>query len=80
MTNDPLEPRIRELENWRNNTDKHMAVASERGKHLDKRFDTLETGLEKINAHIARLIWIFVVAFLSAGVAFVVSGGLNVSG
>lgn len=45
--------RIESLETWRHETDKLLAVRSERDKHMDERFDRIEKSIDgaKIEFH-----------------------------
>lgn len=73
-----IEHRVSELETWRNEMKTFMAVRKEKDMHMDDRFDRLEKMIDVINAGLSRVLWILGGSALTAVVAFVFKGGLNV--
>lgn len=52
------------------------AVSEEKRKFMEARFNHIDRRLEKIEGHIARLVWLIIAAIMGAGMSFVMSGGL----
>ena len=71
-----LEERVGRLEQWRNIQDIENVRMQERRTSADERFDRVETRLDKIDAHVGRIVWLLVISILSAFMAFVIRGGL----
>lgn len=70
-----LEIRVRELEGWRQTFD---ALNAERRQQAEKEFRAVHDRLDKIDSHIARLVWMVLSGIIGAFLAFMFSGGLNV--
>lgn len=70
-----LEIRIRHLEGWRDTFD---ALNAERRIQSDAEFRRVHERLDKIDGHIGRLVWMVLGGIVSAFLAFVFSGALNV--
>jgi hypothetical protein len=73
-----LEQRVQNLEQWKNEVSTHLAVRKERDVHIDDRFDRVENRLSGIEESVKRVLWLFIAAAITAGVTFVVKGGLIV--
>lgn len=72
-----LRARVVALEQWRVLRDIDAARHDERWKHLDSRFNTVETKINDINAGLRKIAWLMASAILAAFMAFVLRGGLN---
>jgi hypothetical protein len=79
-----LRTRIVNLEHWRTQRDIADARAEEQKKHMDMRFDQLESQIASLKSSftslISRIAWIVFGGFLTALVAFALKGGFNVIG
>ena len=77
--NDPhrLVARVTNLENWRHEVDTERAVYDLKGEHANKQFDSIEKRLDKIDAHISKMVWLILTAIIGAFMAFLISGGFN---
>lgn len=75
-----LEKRVQSLEEWRNTCLIQDAVRAEQAKHIDKRFDDLETRLDKgftrFDGLVSRIVWLIVTALIGGVMAFILGGGL----
>lgn len=56
------------------------AVSEEKRKFMEARFSHIDRRLEKIEGHISRLVWLIIAAIMGAGMSFVLSGGVSLSG
>lgn len=72
-----IEARVISLEQWRATQD---AVSKERNKHMDERFDKLETSIKDINSHLTRIVWLIVTSIVVGIMAFILQGGLSAAG
>lgn len=53
------------------------AVRAERDKHMDKRFDQLEAGVNEVKGYLLRIVWVIVLGIIGALMTFILNGGLN---
>lgn len=74
-----VEQRVRALEVWRQEVTTGRAVDDEKRKHMDDRFDRLESRLDRQDSNMSRLLWLVLAAIIAVGVQFVTSGALNVN-
>lgn len=74
-----LRTRIVNLEHWRTQRDIADARAEEQKKHMDMRFDQLESKIKAINDLQFKLAWIIIGGFLSAIVAYTLKGGFGIT-
>ncbi len=56
----------------------NTAVRAERDRHMDKRFDDLEQGVNDVKGYLLRIVWVIVLGILGSLVTFIIGGGLNV--
>lgn len=70
--------RLDTLEMWKHEQHTKNALYDQDRTHIDKRFDKIEEDLQEINDVAKKLIGVIVVAILSAFLAFMFKGGLNV--
>lgn len=75
------------IEPWRERVDDRFGeistareVDKERRRHMDAQFNRLEGRLDKIDGHIAKLVWLVIGAIVTGFMAFVIGGGLNAIG
>ena len=71
-----LEERTHKLEAFQNAQKTLEAVNDERRKHMDKRFDTVENGIDKLNGHLTKVVWLIVASILGGVMTFILGGGL----
>ena len=69
--------RLRALELWQSKQDTHLAVRTERDKHLDLRFDRVESSINEIKGYLLKIVWVVILGIIGAFITFVVRGGLN---
>lgn len=74
---DDLETRVISLEQWRATQE---ALSKERRKHMDERFDQLETRIRELNGHLTKIAWLIVTSIIVGVMAFILQGGLSVAG
>lgn len=72
-----LEQRLRSLEDWRAEQNTNLAVRVERDRHLDDRFDRLETGVSEVKGYLLRIVWVIVLGIVGSLITFMIGGGLN---
>ncbi|MEO0751153.1 MAG: hypothetical protein AAFY25_05080 [Pseudomonadota bacterium] len=51
------------------------AVSEEKLKFMNARFDQIDRRLEKIDGHMARLVWLIIAAMLGGLMSFLMQGG-----
>ena len=73
---DDVARRLSILENWRRELDVSRAREDENRKHMDARFDAIESGLGEIRGGFKRIGWIIGSIVLTALATFVINGGL----
>jgi len=78
-----LNVRVDRLEEWRNRTDTKMAVDFNERKHIDERFDRVETSISGVEASLVEFkgafnkVWWIIAAVILAEVArWLLAGGL----
>lgn len=69
--------RLAALEAWKATQDTSSAVRTERDKHLDKRFDRLESSLNEVKGYLLKIVWVIILGVLGAFVTFMLRGGLS---
>ena len=69
--------RLSQLESWKSQQDMTMAVRTERDKHLDLRFDRVESSINEIKGYLLKIVWAIILGILGALITFMVRGGLN---
>ncbi len=72
---DNLEARVSDLERWRATQE---AVSQERLKHMDDRFNRIESRLDNVDKNVSRVVWLIVASIIAALLSFIFRGGLNV--
>jgi hypothetical protein len=70
------ERRISKLEAWKAEQSTSAAVRAERDKHLDDRFDRLETGVNEVKGYLLKIVWVIVLGIIASLITFIVQGGL----
>lgn len=73
-----LDQRVQGLERWKADLATEVAVREERDKHMDKRFDRLEKGVEEIKGYLLKVVWVIILGIIGAFVTFIIRGGLYV--
>lgn len=73
---DAHEARLSNIETWKAEQSTTSAVREERDKHLDKRFDKLEQGVDEIKGYMLKIVWVLVLGILGSLVTFIINGGL----
>lgn len=68
--------RLTNLEIWQRQRDIDSARHDERWKRMDDKIDAVGKKVDKISEGLSRIMWTVIVAFLLAGVAFIVKGGM----
>ncbi|ARB06107.1 hypothetical protein FDH38_gp053 [Dinoroseobacter phage vB_DshS-R5C] len=68
--------RITALELWKAEQATFLAVREERDKHLDRRFDKLEQGVDEVKGYLLKIVWVIVLGILGSLVMFIINGGL----
>ncbi len=78
-----LNVRVDRLEEWRNRTDTKMAVDFNERRHIDERFDRVETSISGVESSLMELkgafnkVWWIIAGVILAGVArWLLAGGL----
>lgn len=71
------EDRLSEVERWKAEQATSSAVRAERDKHLDKRFDKLEQGVDEVKGYLLKIVWVIVLGIVGSLVTFIISGGLT---
>lgn len=66
-----LSYKVEKIQEWKTVQETQTALATERYSNINSRLD-------KIDGHMAKLIWIILVGILGAAGSFILSGGLNV--
>jgi len=69
--------RLQQLEAWKAQQDTTSAVRTERDKHLDLRFDRVESSINEIKGYLLKIVWMIVLGIVGALITFMVRGGLN---
>lgn len=78
MTHDgDIPARVKSLEDWRHSSEMDHALWKKDKEHIDGRFDRTETRLDKIDAHLSRLVWLIISTLLGGFLVFVIKGGLQ---
>ena len=72
-----LNQRLQALELWKASQDTNQAVRTERDKHLDQRFDRVESSINEVKGYLLKIVWVIILGVLGAFVTFMVQGGLN---
>lgn len=75
---DDLEQRIRSLEEWKHAQDTALAVDEVRRAHMDARFDRVDNELSNMKGAFNKVLWAVGLLVVSAGVRFVLDGGLTI--
>lgn len=84
---DELVNRVRSLEEWRTEQDTRIAVEREQRKHMDERFDRLDTDIQKISRDgqenakevkgiFTKIVWAFFLSLMALVTNFIFKGGL----
>jgi len=74
---DDLKPRVEFLEQWRVKVDIAMAREDENRKHMDKRFDAIESDIKEMSGWVKKAIGVVAVLVLTAMVRWIMNGGLG---
>lgn len=69
--------RLAALESWKATQDTSSAVRTERDKHLDQRFDRVESSINEVKGYLLKIVWVIILGVLGAFITFMVRGGLN---
>lgn len=69
--------RLQALELWKATQETHLAVRTERDKHLDQRFDRVESSINEVKGYLLKIVWVIILGVLGAFVTFMLRGGLN---
>lgn len=72
-----IETRVISLEQWRATQE---ALSVERNKHMDERFDKLESSIKDVNGHLTKIVWLIVTSIVVGIMAFILQGGLSAAG
>lgn len=70
------EARIKSLEAGWAETLTFVAVREERDKHLDRRFDSLEKGMNEVKGYLLKIVWVIIIGIVVGLLTFIMSGGL----
>ncbi|WP_298678372.1 hypothetical protein [uncultured Lentibacter sp.] len=71
-----IEKRLTSLELSVAAMETERAVSEEKRKFMVARFNQIDTRLDKIDGHIARLVWLIIAAILGGFMSFVMQGPL----
>ena len=71
------EARITAIETWKSDFATMVAVREERDKHLDKRFDKLEQGVDDVKGYLLKIVWVIILGMIGSLVTFMMTGGLS---
>ena len=71
-----IEDRLRALETWKASVDISHATSSVQWEYMVKRFDAIDSRLDKYDAHIGKFLWLIVAVVAGAFATFVIKGGL----
>lgn len=74
---DGHESRIKALEAGWAETMTFVAVREERDKHLDRRFDSLEKGMNEVKGYLLKIVWVIIIGIVIGLLTFIMSGGLT---
>lgn len=69
--------RLQQLEIWKAAQETHLAVRTERDKHLDLRFDRVESSINEIKGYLLKIVWVIILGIVGAFITFMVRGGLS---
>jgi len=68
--------RLKALEAGWAETMTFVAVREERDKHLDRRFDSLEKGMNEVKGYLLKIVWVIIIGIVVGLLTFIMSGGL----
>ena len=69
-----LDQRVQGIERWKAEQNTNTAVRQERDKHLDRRFDQLESAVDEVKGYLLRIVWIIVAGILGTLLTFMLGG------
>ncbi len=69
--------RLQQLELWKAQQDITSATRTERDKHLDLRFDRVESSINEIKGYLLKIVWAIILGIVGAFITFMVRGGLS---
>lgn len=72
-----LVPRITTLELWQRQSEIADARTDEKWKSVDKRFDDLDSKIDKVSGVLTKIMWLVISGLIMALIAFIVNGGLK---
>ncbi len=71
-----IDLRISAIEDATVMLERELAVAEEKRKFVEQRFNQVDKRLDRIDGHITRLVWLIISAIVGGFLSFVVKGAL----
>ncbi len=71
-----VEERIARLEEWRGRIQTDLAVQKADREYMQRSFDDMRGRLDRIDGHIAKLVWIVISSLVLGVLAWIYKGGL----
>ncbi len=71
-----IDERIAAIERSTIILDRELAVSEEKRKFVDRRFNQIDTRLDRIDGHISRLVWLIIAAIVGAFFSILMRGEL----
>ncbi|MDW4496820.1 hypothetical protein R5H30_02415 [Sulfitobacter sp. D35] len=70
-----IDARISAIEKAANRLETELAVAEEKRKLIEQRFNQVDSRLDRIDGHVARLVWLIFAGLIGGMVSFLMEGG-----
>jgi hypothetical protein len=71
-----IDLRISAIEDATVMLERELAVAEEKRKFVEQRFNQMDKRLDRIDGHISRLVWLIIAAIVGGFMSFVMRGAL----